>query len=175
MHRLDKNTSGLIALAKNDKAHRWLQEQFRLRKVKKIYLAVVDGHPPTPSGRIEIAIGRSSKERNLMAAVPDHKGRELITEYRTLETFREHTLLEIHPETGRTHQIRVHLQYLGCPVAGDTVYGRKKASITLERHFLHAASLTIQLPGEKSPRTFEAGLPEELIQVLTDLRPKEAL
>lgn len=175
VHRLDKNTSGLIALAKNDKAHRWLQEQFRLRKVKKIYLAVVDGHPPTPSGRIEIAIGRSSKERNLMAAVPDHKGRESITEYRTLETFREHTLLEIHPETGRTHQIRVHLQYLGCPVAGDTVYGRKKASITLERHFLHAASLTIQLPGEKSPRTFEAGLPEELIQVLTDLRPKEAL
>jgi 23S rRNA pseudouridine1911/1915/1917 synthase len=175
VHRLDKDTSGLIALAKNDKAHRWLQEQFRLRKVKKIYLALVDGHPPTPSGRIEIAIGRSSKDRNRMAAVPDHKGRESITEYKTLETFHQHTLLEIHPETGRTHQIRVHLQYLGCPVAGDTVYGRKKATIPLERHFLHAASLTIQLPGEKSLHTFNAGLPEELKQVLNDLRTKEAL
>lgn len=175
VHRLDKNTSGLIALAKNDKAHRWLQEQFRLRKVKKVYLALVDGQPPTPSGRIEIAIGRSSKDRNRMAAVPDHKGRESITEYKTLETFHQHTLLEIHPETGRTHQIRVHLQYLGCPVAGDTVYGRKKATIPLERHFLHAASLTIQLPGEKTLRTFEAGLPEELKQVLIDLRPKEML
>jgi 23S rRNA pseudouridine1911/1915/1917 synthase len=175
VHRLDKNTSGLIALAKNDKAHRWLQEQFRLRKVKKIYLALVDGQPPTPSGRIEIAIGRSSKDRNRMAAVPDHKGRESITEYKTLETFHQHTLLEMHPETGRTHQIRVHLQYLGCPVAGDTVYGRKKATIPLERHFLHAASLTIQLPGEKSLRTFEAGLPEELKQVLNDLRTKEIL
>jgi 23S rRNA pseudouridine1911/1915/1917 synthase len=174
VHRLDKDTSGLIAMAKNDKAHRWLQEQFRLRKVKKIYLALVDGHPPTPSGRIEIAIGRSAKDRNMMAAVPDYKGRESITEYNTIESFRQHTLLEIHPETGRTHQIRVHLQYLGCPVAGDTVYGRKKATITLERHFLHAASLTIRLPGEKSPRTFEAGLPEELKQVLNDLRTKEA-
>ena len=133
------------------------------------------GQPPTPSGRIEIAIGRSSKDRNRMAAVPDHKGRESITEYKTLETFHQHTLLEMHPETGRTHQIRVHLQYLGCPVAGDTVYGRKKATIPLERHFLHAASLTIQLPGEKSLRTFEAGLPEELKQVLNDLRTKEIL
>jgi 23S rRNA pseudouridine1911/1915/1917 synthase len=175
VHRLDKNTSGLIALAKKDKAHRWLQEQFRLRKVKKIYLALVDGHPPTSSGRIEIAIGRSSKDRNRMAAVPDHKGRESITEYQTLEIFHQHSLLEVHPETGRTHQIRVHLQYLGCPVAGDTVYGRKKTTIPLERHFLHAASLTIQLPGEKSPRTFEAGLPDELKQVLNDLRTKEAL
>jgi 23S rRNA pseudouridine1911/1915/1917 synthase len=175
VHRLDKNTSGLIALAKNDKTHRWLQEQFHSRKVKKIYLALVDGHPPTPSGRIEIAIGRSSKDRNLMAAVPDHKGRESITEYKTLETFPQHALLEVHPETGRTHQIRVHLQYLGCPVAGDTVYGRKKATINLERHFLHAASLTLLLPGEKIPRTFEARLPEELQQALNDLRMKETL
>jgi 23S rRNA pseudouridine1911/1915/1917 synthase len=175
VHRLDKNTSGLIALAKNDKTHRWLQEQFHSRKVKKIYLALVDGHPPTPSGRIEIAIGRSSKDRNLMAAVPDHKGRESITEYKTLETFPQHALLEVHPETGRTHQIRVHLQYLGCPVAGDRVYGRKKATINLERHFLHAASLTLLLPGEKIPRTFEARLPEELQQALNDLRMKETL
>ena len=80
VHRLDKDTSGLILLAKNDRAHRWLQDQFRLRQVHKIYLALVDGHPPTPAGRIEIAIGRSSKDRNLMAVVPLHKGRESITE-----------------------------------------------------------------------------------------------
>ena len=175
VHRLDKNTSGLITLAKNDKAHRWLQEQFRLRRVKKVYLALVDGRPPTPSGRIEIAIGRSSKDRNRMAAVPDHKGRASVTEYKIIEAFRLHTLLEVHPETGRTHQIRVHLQYLGCPVAGDTVYGHKKPTLSLERHFLHAASLTIRLPGEKSARTFEAPLTVELQQILDDLRMKEAL
>lgn len=175
VHRLDKDTSGLIILAKNDKAHRWLQDQFRLRKVQKVYLALVDGHPPTPTGRIEIAIGRSSKDRNLMAAVPAHKGRQSVTEYKTLESFRQHTLLEIHPETGRTHQIRVHLQYLGCPVTGDKVYGRKKASLDIERHFLHAASLTIRLPGEEDMRTFSATLPEELKRVLIDLRTKEAM
>jgi 23S rRNA pseudouridine1911/1915/1917 synthase len=175
VHRLDKDTSGLIMLAKNDRAHRWLQDQFRLRKVQKVYLALVDGHPPTPAGRIEVAIGRSSKDRNLMAAVPLHKGRESITEYKTLEVFPQHSLLEIHPETGRTHQIRVHLQFLGCPVSGDTVYGRKKATLPLERHFLHAASLTIRLPGEKVPRTFQAALPEELNQVLYSLRIKEVL
>jgi len=175
VHRLDKDTSGLIILAKNDKAHHWLQDQFRLRQVQKVYLALVDGHPPTPAGRVEIAIGRSSKDRNLMAAVPAYKGRESITEYKTLELFRQHALLEIHPETGRTHQIRVHLQYLGCPVAGDRIYGRKKTSLALERHFLHAASLTIRLPDEKEKRTFEAALPEELKQVLVELRTKEAM
>jgi 23S rRNA pseudouridine1911/1915/1917 synthase len=174
VHRLDKDTSGLILLAKNDRAHRWLQEQFRLRKVQKVYLALVDGHPPTPIGRIEVAIGRNTKDRNLMAAVPQHKGRESITEYKTLEVFPEHTLLEVHPETGRTHQIRVHLQFLGCPVAGDVIYGHRKSTIPVERHFLHAAQLTIRLVGEKTPRTFQAPLPEALSQVLNHLRSKEA-
>lgn len=174
VHRLDKDTSGLIILAKKDRAHRWLQDQFRLRKVQKVYLALVDGHPPTPVGRIEVAIGRNTKDRNLMAAVPQHKGRESITEYKTLEVFPEHTLLEVHPETGRTHQIRVHLQFLGCPVAGDMIYGRKKSTIPVERHFLHAAQLTIRLVGEKTPRTFQAPLPEALTRVLNHLRSKEA-
>lgn len=173
VHRLDKDTSGLIILAKNDRAHRWLQDQFRLRKVHKVYLALVDGQPPTPMGRIEVAIGRSAKDRNLMAAVPQHKGRASITEYKTLEVFPEHTLLEVHPETGRTHQIRVHMQFLGCPVAGDVVYGRKKTTIPVERHFLHAAQLTIRLVGEKTPRTFQAPLPEPLSRVLVMLRSKE--
>ena len=174
VHRLDKDTSGLIILAKKDRAHRWLQDQFRLRKVQKVYLALVDGHPPTPIGRIEVAIGRNSKDRNRMMAVPQHKGRESVTEYKTLEVFPEHTLLELHPETGRTHQIRVHLQFLGCPVAGDVIYGRKKSTIPVKRHFLHAEQLTIRLLGEKTPRTFQAALPEDLIQVLNHLRSTEA-
>jgi len=170
VHRLDKETSGLILLAKNDRAHRWLQDQFRLRKVEKVYLALVDGHPPTPTGRIELAIGRSLKQRNRMAVVDVTRGREAVSEYRTLETFRDHTLLEVHPETGRTHQIRLHLEYLGCPVAGDTVYGRTHASLPLKRHFLHAYRLTIRLPGEEAPRTFEAPLPAELVEILNMLR-----
>jgi len=172
VHRLDKETSGLIIVAKNDRSHQWLQDQFRLRKVQKVYLALVDGAPPTPEGRIEAAIARDPSHRKRMAIVPDDRGRESVTEYRTRETFTEHTLIEAHPLTGRTHQIRLHLAFLGTPIVGDTVYGRRKSSIPLGRHFLHAARLSIQLPGEEQPRTFEAGLPEVLLQTLQDLRQK---
>lgn len=170
IHRLDKNTSGLILLAKNDQAHRWLQDQFRDRKVEKVYLALVDGHPPTPTGRIEAPIGRDANQRKRMAVVSPDKGRQAVSEYRTLETFPHHALLEIHPITGRTHQIRLHLSFIGCPVAGDTVYGRRKPTLPLSRHFLHAARLTIRLPREGHPRTFQAPLPSELERVLTTLR-----
>lgn len=170
VHRLDKDTSGLILIAKNDQAHRWLQNQFRCRQVEKTYLALVDGQPPTRRGRIEAAIGRDPAHRKKMAVVPPGKGRSAISEYHTLETFSDHTLLEVHPITGRTHQIRLHLAYLGCPITGDTVYGRKKASLPLARHFLHAARLKIQLPGEESPRVFEAPLPLDLTDTLNRLR-----
>lgn len=170
VHRLDKDTSGLILVAKNDRAHRWLQDQFRLRKAKKVYIALVDGKPPTPTGRIEAAVGRSTTHRSLMAVTSLDKGREAISEYRTIESFRNHTLLEVHPLTGRTHQIRLHLAFIGCPVAGDMIYGHKRSSIPVERHFLHAHRLTINLPGEKAPRTFEASLPGDLEQVLDQLR-----
>ena len=170
VHRLDKDTSGLILIAKNDATHRWLQDQFRLRSVKKIYLALVDGLPPTPEGRIEAAIARDPSHRKRMAIVSNDRGRESVTEYQTLETFPAHTLLEAHPLTGRTHQIRLHLAFLGTPIVGDLVYGHRKSTLPLERHFLHAARLTIQLPGEKAARTFEAPLPPELSRVLEDLR-----
>lgn len=170
VHRLDKETSGLILLAKNDRAHRWLQEQFRLRKVEKTYLALVDGAPPTPAGRVEAAIGRDPSHRKKMAVVSAGKGREAVSEYRTLESFAFHTLLEFHPLTGRTHQIRLHCAFLGCPIVGDRVYGRKTPSVDIGRHFLHAARLKIVLPNEKEPRLFEARLPAELETVLAKLR-----
>ena len=172
VHRLDKETSGLIVMAKNDAAHRWLQDQFRLRKVEKVYLALVDGAPPTPTGRVEAAIGRDPSHRKKMAILPPGKGREAVSEYKTLESFKAHTLLEFHPLTGRTHQIRLHCAFLECPIVGDKVYGRKSQSVQLDRHFLHAARLKITLPGEKKPRQFEAPLPGELEAVLVELRNK---
>ncbi|MFN7035391.1 MAG: RluA family pseudouridine synthase [Bellilinea sp.] len=170
VHRLDKDTSGLILIAKNERAHRFLQDQFRLRQVKKVYQALVDGKPPTPNGRIEAPIARDPAHRKQMAVVPAGKGREAVTEYFTRESFPEHTLIEAHPLTGRTHQIRLHLAFIGCPIAGDSVYGRRKVSLPLSRHFLHAARLIIRLPGEKQPRTFESPLPPELEQILQQLR-----
>jgi 23S rRNA pseudouridine1911/1915/1917 synthase len=171
VHRLDKDTSGLILLAKNDAAQHSLQNQFKQRTLHKLYWALVDGAPPTPTGRIEAAIDRDAKARKQMAVTAAAgRGRPAVTEYRTLERFKAHALIEAHPITGRTHQIRLHLAFIGCPVVGDTTYGRKHATLPLERHFLHAAALTIILPGESQPRTFSAPLPAELVQTLEDLR-----
>jgi 23S rRNA pseudouridine1911/1915/1917 synthase len=170
VHRLDKDTSGLIVIAKNDTSHQWLQQQFKERTVSKTYITLVEGQPRTPTGRIEAPIGRDSTHRQKMAVTSETKGRASVTEYYTKETFPQHTLMEAHPLTGRTHQIRVHMAFIGCPVAGDTVYGRKKVTVPLTRQFLHAARLQICLPGEKEPRTFEAPLPEDLQDCLLYLR-----
>lgn len=170
VHRLDKDTSGLIVIAKNELSHRWLQDQFKSRKVEKIYIALVDGKPPTPTGRVEAAIARDPSHRKKMAVVSEAKGRSSITEYRTLESFNNHTLIEAHPFTGRTHQIRLHMAFLKCPITGDTVYGRSHPSIEMHRHFLHAAKLKIILPGESTPRVFEASLPSELMKALDSIR-----
>jgi 23S rRNA pseudouridine1911/1915/1917 synthase len=173
VHRLDKDTSGLILMAKNDRTHRWLQDQFRLRKVSKTYLALVDGHPPTPVGRIEAPIGRDAKSRKKMSVVSPAKGRQASSEYNTVEIFSDHTLLEVYPITGRTHQIRLHMSFLGCPVTGDTVYGHRKPTVPIKRHFLHAAQLTIRLRGEKKEQNFSAPLPEELEKILVQLRASQ--
>jgi len=170
VHRLDQDTSGVILLAKNDRAHHYLQEQFRDREVEKNYLALVDGRPPTPTGRVEVAVGRDPKYRQRMAAVQDSAGKLAVSEFFTEEEFPRHTLLRVTILTGRTHQIRVHLAFLNCPVVGDTVYGRKKPTLDLDRQFLHAQRLSITLPGEQEKRTFEAPLPPELEAVLTELR-----
>lgn len=170
VHRLDKDTSGLIVVAKNDTSHHWLQKQFKNRTVNKTYLTLVDGHPRTPNGRIEASIGRDPSHRQKMAVTSETKGRASVSEYFTKETFPNHTLLEVHLLTGRTHQIRVHMAFIGCPVAGDTVYGRKKVTVPLTRQFLHAAQLEIRLPGETVARVFEAPLPLDLQSCLDYLK-----
>jgi 23S rRNA pseudouridine1911/1915/1917 synthase len=169
VHRLDKDTSGLILIAKNEPAHKWLQKQFKERRVEKKYLALVDGHPKTPSGRIIAPIMRDRFDRKKMAIAPEGEGRYAETEYHTLKAYKFHTYLEVHPLTGRTHQIRVHMASIGCPIAGDKVYGYRNPSIPLERHFLHAHQISICLLNERKPRTFQAELPEELISVLNSL------
>jgi 23S rRNA pseudouridine1911/1915/1917 synthase len=170
VHRLDQDTSGVIILAKNDQAHQYLQDQFRNRVVGKIYLALVDGRPPSPKGRIEVAIGRDSKYRQRMAAVQERDGREAVSEFFTLDEFSKHTLLKVSILTGRTHQIRVHLAFLGCPVVGDGVYGRKNPTLEINRQFLHAHQLKVTLPGEDQERIFEAPLASDLEEVLGKLK-----
>lgn len=172
VHRLDKGTSGVIVLAKDDVTHRWLQAQFKRRTVAKVYLALVDGRPPSPQGIIDAPIARHSTQRKRMAVVPLGQGREARTVFRTLEKLHVHTLLQLEPETGRTHQIRVHLEYLGTAVAGDRVYGRSKPSVALERPFLHAFELSIPRPDDGQPWQFRAPLPMDLRRILTDLGSK---
>ncbi|MEA4811931.1 MAG: RluA family pseudouridine synthase [Anaerolineaceae bacterium] len=168
VHRLDKETSGVIVLAKTDSAYTHLVRQFKSRRTEKTYLALVDGIPATPTGRIEANIQRDERYRQKMAVAYEGKGRRAVSEYRTLRSFSEHTLLEVKPLTGRTHQIRVHLAYLGVPVAGDRVYGRRKSSIPGGRFFLHAHQLKIELP-DGTLKEFTAPLPAELELILKQL------
>ena len=169
VHRLDKNTSGIILIAKNEASHKWLQNQFKERKVEKKYLALVDGRPNSPTGRIIAPIMRDRNNRKKMAIAPQGQGRYAETEYHTLEEYKAHTYLDVHPLTGRTHQIRVHLASIGCPIAADTIYGYRNPSVPLERHFLHAYQISICLLDEDTPRTFKADLPQELLSVLNQL------
>ncbi len=170
VHRLDKDTSGIILLAKDDPTMLWLQSQFKHRSLRKIYTALVDRHPPTPEGIVEAAIARDPSHRLRMAVVSKDKGREAQTDYRTLKVFSDYSLLEVHPLTGRTHQIRVHLSFIGCPIAGDTLYGYKHSSIGINRHFLHASQITISLAESEKPQTFQAPLPAELEKVISNLK-----
>jgi len=171
VHRLDKDTSGLIVVAKNDRALRDLQRQFKERTVEKVYLALVEGHLQPNVGRIEVPIGRDKKHRKRMTVTRD--GREAVTEYRLLRYYDEFTLVEVHPLTGRTHQIRVHFAFIGHPVAGDALYGPRKQKLRprLQRHFLHAHRLRFRLPGTGQWVEFISPLPDDLQQVLDSLHP----
>lgn len=169
VHRLDKDTSGLIVVAKGDAALRDLQAQFKGREVQKAYLALVEGQVSPPTGSIDAPIGRDPRARKKMAVI-QRGGRESQTEYRVLETYDEHTLVEAHPLTGRTHQIRIHLAFIGHPIVGDPVYGFRKQRVKAPRLFLHAARLAFRLPATGERREFEAPLPDDLARVLERLR-----
>ena len=157
VHRLDKDTSGLLLVAKNDEAHRGLSDQLRGRRMEKHYLAVVDGRMREPSGRVEKAIARSTKDRKRMAVDP--AGREAVTEWTLLENLKDAALLDVHILTGRTHQIRVHMQSLHQPVAGDPIYGQKNG-VRAPRLMLHAYTLSFTHPRTGERMTFCAPPPE---------------
>ncbi len=174
VHRLDRDTSGLIVVAKTEHALEHLRRQFKSRKVRKTYLALVHGQPPAPEGIIEAPVGRDPRQRQRMAVIAD--GRPARTRYKVREELGDYSLLSIAPETGRTHQIRVHLAWLGVPVAGDPVYGhergarRVKADMGLERQFLHAWRLSFERPGGEESVSLEVPLPADLQQAIDLLR-----
>ncbi len=161
VHRLDKDTSGLLLVAKNDAAQLALSEQLSERSMEKHYRALVEGNIREDSGRIEAAIARSKKDRKKMAV--DEDGREAITEWTVLERGRGVTLLDVHILTGRTHQIRVHCKHIGHPVCGDPIYGSPKGA-KVPRLMLHAYSLSFTHPRTQERMTFTAELPEEFLR-----------
>jgi 23S rRNA pseudouridine1911/1915/1917 synthase len=176
VHRLDKDTSGILLIAKNDRSLDFLQKQFKEREVKKQYLALVAGVLKNKEGEIETLIGRSPKDRKkqkvYLAHEPGSEGkRKAITEYKVLEKFKNYSLIEVTPKTGRKHQIRAHLAYLGHPVAGDKIYGFKNQPRPegLKRQFLHASYLKIKLP-DGQEKEFKSDLPADLKEVLNNLK-----
>ena len=169
VHRLDKDTSGLLVAAKNDAAHRCLQDQFKERRVHKTYLALTEGVLPAARGVIDAPIARDPLHRQRMA-VQTRGGREARTEYHVLEYFPANSFISAEPVTGRTHQIRIHLAYIDHPIVGDRVYGFRKQRLPIERQFLHAARLVFELPSSGKPMEFCSGLPPDLAAILESLR-----
>lgn len=173
IHRLDKDTSGVLVVAKTDLAHQNLVEQFQKRQVRKIYLALVAGCPLPHAGTINTLMGRHPVHRKKMAVV-EKGGRTAITEYEVVEVFNQASLLRVVIKTGRTHQIRVHMAHIGCPVLGDSVYGGKKAQWQgVNRQCLHASQLTIAHPLTTEILQFDAPMPEDMKSLLTVLRQGE--
>jgi len=169
VHRLDKETSGCLVVAKTDEAHRGLSEQFEQRGVEKIYLALVAGRMRKSAGTVEETIGRHPVDRQRMSTA-SKRGRAAKTEYRVLGSSDEMSLVECKLHSGRTHQVRVHLQHLGHPVLGDKIYGKKYAA-AFPRQMLHAWKLGFQHPGTGEWKNFEAPLPTDLENAVKLLRP----
>lgn len=169
VHRLDKYTSGVMVVARNEAALNSLMNQFQARSVDKRYITLLECEPKPPAGRIDVPIGRDPVQRTRMAVV--RGGRPAVTEYETVEVLADGmALVNVHLLTGRTHQIRVHFARLKCPVVGDTVYGLRKQRVELGRTFLHAARLSFDHPVTGERLTFEAPLPPELSLLLDRLR-----
>ena len=178
VHRLDKDTSGVLLIAKNDEALEFFQKQFQERKVEKKYLALVVGNLKSREGEIKTLLGRSPGDRRKQKVYfmqePGNRGkRTAITRYKLLQRFENYDLIEVQPIGGRKHQTRAHFAHLGHPIAGDKLYGFKNQPkpTGLKRHFLHASYLKIKLPNGEITE-FESNLPKDLKEVLNNLKCK---
>lgn len=167
VHRIDKDTSGLVIIAKNDKAHIDISNQIKNREVLKIYVALTRGVIKENSAEINMPIGRSTKDRKKMAV--DKKGKEAITEFKVLERYQGYTYVELKIKTGRTHQIRVHMSEIGYPIVGDAVYSNGKNPFGVTGQMLHAKVLEFKHPTTGEIMRFEAPLPEYFQEVLDKL------
>jgi 23S rRNA pseudouridine1911/1915/1917 synthase len=170
VHRLDKDTSGLLVVAKTARAYDALVEQLAARTVTRRYLAVVHGCVRGTEGVVDVPIGRHPRDRVKMAVRPEGRGKRAITRYRVLERFEQFTLLEVRLETGRTHQIRVHLASLGHPIVGDQVYGKSRSPVPVHGYALHAAALAFVHPAFRKVIECSAPVPARIERLLSHLR-----
>ena len=169
VHRLDKDTSGIMICAKNDAAHVSLSQQIQAKTAKRTYLAVVRGNIKTDGGVIETQIARDKNDRKKMAVVKEG-GRDAVTEYEVLERFGKYTIVRCKLRTGRTHQIRVHMEYLGYPLVGDPKYSPMKTPFSIKGQALHSQTLEFTHPRTGERLHFEAPLPEDMHKIVTRLR-----
>jgi 23S rRNA pseudouridine1911/1915/1917 synthase len=167
VHRLDKDTSGIIIAAYNEEDHAFLAGQFKARKTRKTYTAIVQGAPKETNGRIETFIARDPKDRKKFTVSAN--GRNAVTYYKVVKSWRTHSLLLLRPRTGRTHQIRVHMRYIGCPILGDPIYGGADKLFPGVSLMLHSKSLAIILPGETGERIFSSPIPQRFTAVIEKL------
>ncbi|MBM0065237.1 RluA family pseudouridine synthase [Alkalicoccobacillus gibsonii] len=168
VHRIDKDTSGLLMVAKNDKAHESLVDQLKAKTTKRLYQTIVHGVIPHEHGTVDAPIGRDKRDRQSMA-VTDDNGREAVTHFTVIETFEKYSYITCQLETGRTHQIRVHMKYIGHPVAGDPKYGPKK-TLDIKGQALHASVLGFTHPRTGEEMVFEAPMPEDMKVLLKKLQ-----
>ncbi len=177
VHRIDKDTSGLIVAAKHDKAHEGLARQFAAHSIERRYLALATGRPMPANGTVDAALGRSATNRKKMAVVPEGRGKHAITHYRTIEVLTGATLIECRLETGRTHQVRVHMAHIGHPLVGDPVYGRSRKPLSdvlkargFMRQALHAAHLGFIHPVTGNKIALDSELPQDMRELIDELR-----
>lgn len=170
VHRLDKDTSGIIICAKNFNSEEWLQNQFKDRRVKKEYIAIVKGVPKEKSGSVKINMIRDSKNRKKFTTTDDSSmGKFSHTVYRCIATYGNYSLMKLKLKTGRTHQIRVHMKYLGCPILGDPIYGTKDSLFDSATLMLHSKTLGIRLPQNEDFTTFDSSVPIRFKKVMQKL------
>lgn len=172
VHRLDKNTSGLLIIAKNDVAHNFLSECLKEHSINRIYYALVEGVVKNDKGVINAPLGRSEKDRK-KRCVTTKNSKEAITNYEVITRFRRYTLVKLKLETGRTHQIRVHMKYIGHPVVGDDVYGKEDKKFGLKGQLLHSKSIGFVHPSTKEYLEFDSELPEYFVNVLDKIKKSE--